>query len=873
MYSGARALAKACAVAALLVSSTSHIATAQAPTAPASMAARTARISFGENAISALGSRLPEVAAAWGRSATDLRAELRRDPSLFVDADDNLGYVEPAVDASVVERAPVAPPTPPTESPAPTTAAQAFALSSLPSATRKIFLDFDGNTTSGTAWNTNFTSGAAIVSVPFDQDGNPSNWSAGEIDAIFTIWQSVAEDFAPFDVDVTTIDPGVEGLRKTTSSDTAIGTRLVISPTADFYPNAGGVAYLNSFGGSTETPAFCFTNSLQNWPKYIAECASHEAGHTVGLQHDGVTGGSAYYGGHGNWAPIMGVGYYDPITQWSRGEYANANNTQDDIVQINRYLPTRADDHGDGVPGQSILVPGETRYGVVSWKDDLDTFTVTVASAGSMEIRAAPLHSFADLDIAVRVYNSAGSVIADVTDPGYLDIIVSVSVSPGTYTVLVTNTGEGNPLDTGYSDYASLGEYQLSAVLRPTSGVTLSVVNAGAGLGTVRSNPAGISCGLTCAASFASGSNVTLTPVAAAGSVFTGWSGACTGADACVVPMSQAQAVTANFATGGQLSVLKSGTGSGTVTSDLVGIDCGATCSSTYTTSSTVTLTAVPAADSVFDGWTGACSGPGTCVVSMSGAQTVTATFTQVAFALTVTTSGTGSGRVTSNPVGLDCGATCSAFFAISSSVTLSAVPALGSRFTGWSGACTGTSTSCTVSMTQARAVTATFAPAIVLTVTKAGTGSGTVTSSPAGISCGATCSASYASGTSVRLTAAVATGSRFTGWSGACTGTTTSCTVTMTQARSVTATFTRITYTLSVTRTGTGTGTVTSNPVGISCGSTCSASFGSGTTVTLTATPAAGRRFTGWSGACAGTSTTCTVSMTQSRSVSASFA
>ena len=112
------------------------------------------------------------------------------------------------------------------------------------------------------------------------------------------------------------------------------------------------------------------------------------------------------------------------------------------------------------------------------------------------------------------------------------------------------------------------------------------------------------------------------------------------------------------------------------------------------------------------------------------------------------------------------------------------------------------------------------------LAVTKSGTGTGTVTSSPPGINCGSTCNASYNSGTSVTLTAAAASGSTFGSWGGACSGTATSCTVSMTAARNVTATFnsSSASFTLSVTKAGSGTGTVTSNTGNINCGSTCSA-------------------------------------------------
>src|SRR5207245_1810703 len=125
--------------------------------------------------------------------------------------------------------------------------------------------------------------------------------------------------------------------------------------------------------------------------------------------------------------------------------------------------------------------------------------------------------------------------------------------------------------------------------------------------------------------------------------------------------------------------------------------------------------------------------------------------------------------------------------------VTLTATPSTGSTFAGWSGSCTTTSTTCTVTMSGARSVTATFNGSVqrfTLTVNSAGTVSGTVTSNDGLISCPGACSVSYPSGTMVTLTATPARGSTFGGWSGSCTGTSTTCTVTMSGARSVTATF-----------------------------------------------------------------------------------
>ncbi|MGB2683237.1 MAG: hypothetical protein WBE39_18240, partial [Candidatus Competibacter sp.] len=201
------------------------------------------------------------------------------------------------------------------------------------------------------------------------------------------------------------------------------------------------------------------------------------------------------------------------------------------------------------------------------------------------------------------------------------------------------------------------------------------------------------------------------------------------------------------------------------------GINCGADCSESYAGGTSVTLTAVPAAGSTFAGWSGACTGTAACVVSMSAAKSVTATFkpqtTSAKYSLTVTKAGSGAGTVASNPAGINCGSACSYGFAGGTNVILTATPASGSVFAGWSGACTGTGT-CTVPMSAAKTVKATFNK----TQTNSNTysfkvvlsGSGTVTSSPAGINCGTVCSAAFPMGTKVTLKAVPATGYMFAG-------------------------------------------------------------------------------------------------------------
>jgi uncharacterized repeat protein (TIGR02543 family) len=230
-----------------------------------------------------------------------------------------------------------------------------------------------------------------------------------------------------------------------------------------------------------------------------------------------------------------------------------------------------------------------------------------------------------------------------------------------------------------------------------------------------------------------------------------------------------------------ELSVSVSG--SGTVTSSPSGISCpGGACSLGIYYGNTYTLTASPATGYKFAGWSGACSGTGTCPLPMTAPENVTATFTLLSETLSVGVSG--SGTVTGS--GISCPGTCSATYTYGTNVSLTASPATGYVFSGWSGACSGTG-ACTVGMTSGESVTATFA--LLETLTVSVSGSGTVTSSPSGISCPSNCSANYTYGTNVSLSASPAAGYQFTGWSGACSGTGV-CTVPMTATKSITAKF-----------------------------------------------------------------------------------
>lgn len=408
----------------------------------------------------------------------------------------------------------------------------------------------------------------------------------------------------------------------------------------------------------------------------------------------------------------------------------------------------------------------------------------------------------------------------------------------------------------------------------------------------------GCGAGLTdCYATYVSGTSTTLTASGGAGWSFSGWSECSSQAGAtCTVSLDgSSHEVTASFTPTGAspgdstltVSAPTDASGGGGEVSDPDGnIDCGSSnsvCTWTDLTGSTFTVLEAPDSGYGFDGWGGACSGADpSCTVTMSGDQSVSASFSQASGATTLAVSVTGDGTVSGG--GIACtsagGAGCTATETPNDQVTLTATPAAAAGFVGWGGACAGTSPTCVVTMDSAKTVTAAFGSG-----TSAGTfplsvavvGDGTVTGG--GVDCGGSgsaCTANVASGSSVTLAAQPGSGASFSGWSGACAGAASTCTVTVNGATSVTATFSgastgggspRLVVAVS------GPGRVTG--LGIACGNgatACSVAETGGRTVTLTATPADGASFAGWSGPCRGTSRTCRAVVSGTTSVGATF-
>jgi autotransporter-associated beta strand protein len=417
------------------------------------------------------------MAAFYRKTPEELRNLLRRDRSLWVDRSGRLYYV---CDAGKPPPAPSLPgpsDSPPVDQLQPLD--QTFLLHSKPGANHLIYLDFVGFTISGTAWNANNNGGADIVAPPWDTDGNPNSFSNGELTAIQQIWLRVSEDYSPYDVDVTTEYPGEAALTRSSAGDQQFGTRALISPIGSFFGNPGGIAYVGAYDdvGDFYKPALIFPENLANSEKYIAEAISHEVGHNLGLSHDGQNIGAThveYYQGQGNWAPIMGVGYYHPISQWSKGEYPNPSNTEDDLSVITQNgLTYRADDFGNTIGAATPLFGTSiVTNGVIERTNDVDFFSFQTG-AGTAQITATPSERGANLHILLSVYNSGGILItnADVADDanGVHAVAFNLLLNSGTYYVSVEGIGSGDPMTTGYTEYGSLGQYTL-AITVPSTG-------------------------------------------------------------------------------------------------------------------------------------------------------------------------------------------------------------------------------------------------------------------------------------------------------------------------------------------------------------------------------------------------------------------
>jgi len=367
---------------------------------------------------------------------------------------------------------------------------------SRPGASNVLYLNFAGENVTGTAWNSSL--GRTIIpAVAFSSDGDFSTYSDSEQAVIKRVWQRVAEDFAAFDIDVTTERPTTF----TTRTAHALITRNT-DANGENNPSssAGGVAYVSVFAGgnyATYRPAWVYYNNLSSSDSFIAEATSHEIGHNLGLSHDAKTDGTSYYGGHGSgdtsWGPIMGTGYNRNVSQWCKGDYYLANNTEDDLAIISSKISYRADDHGNTRATATALVfSGETNVvsttpetdpvnanpankGVLQQSSDVDVFSF-VTGPGPINLNVNPWimpsgTRGGNLDVLLELYDGTGALVLTNNSANKTTASLQTSLPEGVYFLHVRNTGVGTPFSSspnGYTDYGSIGQYFLSGYVQPT---------------------------------------------------------------------------------------------------------------------------------------------------------------------------------------------------------------------------------------------------------------------------------------------------------------------------------------------------------------------------------------------------------------------
>ncbi len=335
-------------------------------------------------------------------------------------------------------------------------------LNSYPTASATLYLDFDGHAVSSSMWNfgNKFTCTPAIL--------NDDN--------ITEVFNRVAEDFRPFNLNVTT------DLAKFLAAPLDKRMRVVVTPTSAWYPSVAGISYVTSFIWGDDTPCFVFTDRLANDPKRIAETVSHESGHTMGLNHqanfaNGCTLVSSYHTGAGSgitsWGPIMGNVASKTLTLWNFVPTPNGCTVVQDnlsIITTKNGFGYRPDDVSDVYLSATVVNVAQnsfSRSGVISTSTDKDIYRFDLTQKASFSLKAEPFsvssnYSGANLDIKLELQDNKGNTIRVYDPKDSLNARIDTILNSGTYYLIVDGTGNLN----SNNDYGSLGSYSFEGLYK-----------------------------------------------------------------------------------------------------------------------------------------------------------------------------------------------------------------------------------------------------------------------------------------------------------------------------------------------------------------------------------------------------------------------
>ena len=439
----------------------------------------------GDDALSELGAELPALAGELGLSNDELVALLRRDQTLWLTGDRQLVYVDRPAPPPSGDDAPGYSGSIPTS--------EAFLLHTNPGAEQVIYLDFDGHHSKNNGWGHN------IIFPPFNTSGSSASFTTGELQSIIAHWQYVAEDFAPWNVDVTTEEPPIDDILLSVIGDKRFGVRCVLTqPTSGFGNGIGGIAVLGSFGYLQDTPVFVFNKGDNNG----SMSASHEVGHSLGLFHDGLNG-SEYHPGTGSgatsWGPIMGAPFGATVVHWSKGDYAGATSNQLDASIIGgavNGMDVWPDDFPDTVATAAPLplsCPNTSLTsfeGLITRETDVDAWWFET-SGGAISISASTYVPGPNLDVQLQLFDGNGVLLQTGNPVNDTNASIATNVAAGVYTILLDGVGKAGV----YSDYGSRGAYVLSV----SAPVVSSFSSVGSGLaGTGGQVPVLTGTGVAC---------------------------------------------------------------------------------------------------------------------------------------------------------------------------------------------------------------------------------------------------------------------------------------------------------------------------------------------------------------------------------------